>query len=111
MERLSTAINSGWVRSCHDCSEGGIGVAAAEMAFAGGYGMSLSLDGIPTGEEIGADDFLLFSESNSRFLVEIEPRHQHAYESHMAGNTTWLPWHRFRHTRIRHQRKDWTFDS
>ena len=85
MERLSTAINSGWVRSCHDCSEGGIGVAAAEMAFAGGYGMSLSLDGIPTGEEIGADDFLLFSESNSRFLVEIEPRHQHAYESHMAG--------------------------
>jgi phosphoribosylformylglycinamidine synthase len=85
MERLSTAINSGWVRSCHDCSEGGIGVAAAEMSFAGGYGMSLSLDGIPTGEEIGADDFLLFSESNSRFLVEIEPRHQHAYESHMAG--------------------------
>ena len=85
MERLSTAINSGWVRSCHDCSEGGIGVAAAEMAFAGGYGMSLSLENVPTGEEIGADDFLLFSESNSRFLVEIEPQHQHAYETHMAG--------------------------
>ena len=47
--------------------------------------MSLSLDDIPTGEEINADDFLLFSESNSRFLVEIEPQHQHAYENHMAG--------------------------
>ena len=85
MERLSTAINSGWVRSCHDCSEGGIGVAAAEMAFAGGYGMSLNLEGVPTGEDIDADDFLLFSESNSRFLVEIEPQHQHAFENHMAG--------------------------
>ena len=85
MERLSTAINSDLVRSCHDCSEGGIGVAAAEMAFSGGYGMSLSLDGIPIGEEIKAYDVLLFSESNSRFLVEIEPQHRHTFESHMAG--------------------------
>ena len=85
MERLSTAINSGWVRSCHDCSEGGIGVAVAEMAFAGGYGMSLNLDDIPTGDEINADDYLLFSESNSRFVVEIEPQHRDAYENHMAG--------------------------
>jgi len=88
MERLSTAINKGLVRSCHDCSEGGIGVAAAEMAFSGGYGMSLSLGNIPTGEEIAADDTLLFSESNSRFLVEIEPEHQQAYETLMKGVPT-----------------------
>ena len=88
MERLSTAINSGWVRSCHDCSEGGIGVAAAEMAFAGGYGMSLNLDDIPTGDEITADDYLLFSESNSRFIVEIEPQHRDAYKTHMADVPT-----------------------
>lgn len=85
MEKLSTAINDGLVRSCHDCSEGGIGVAAAEMAFSGGYGMSLNLDKVPTGEEITFDDFLLFSESNSRFLVEIEPKHQDSFENHMAG--------------------------
>ena len=85
MERLSSAINSGLVRSCHDCSEGGIGVAVAEMAFSGGYGMSLNFDDIPTGEEITADDYLLFSESNSRFIVEIEPQHRHTYENHMAG--------------------------
>ena len=83
MQRLSTAISSGFVRSCHDCSEGGIGVAAAEMAFAGGYGMSLNLDDVPTGDEIDADDYLLFSESNSRFIVEIEPQHRDAYENHM----------------------------
>ena len=85
MERLSSAINSRLVRSCHDCSEGGIGVAVAEMAFAGGYGMSLNLNKIPTGDEIAADDYLLFSESNSRFIVEIEPQHQQAYENHMSG--------------------------
>ena len=88
MERLSTAISKGLVRSCHDCSEGGIGVAAAEMAFSGGYGMSLNLSSIPTGEEISADDTLLFSESNSRFLVEIEPQHQQAYETLMKGVPT-----------------------
>ncbi|MDD9972729.1 MAG: AIR synthase-related protein, partial [Candidatus Poribacteria bacterium] len=84
MERLSTAINNGLVRSCHDCSEGGIGVAAAEMAFAGGYGMSLNLSDVPIGDEITADDYLLFSESNSRFLVEIEPQHRETYEKYMA---------------------------
>ena len=88
MQRLSTAISSGLVRSCHDCSEGGIGVAAAEMAFAGGYGMSLNLNDIPTGDEIDADDYLLFSESNSRFIVEIEPQHRDAYENHMEGVPT-----------------------
>ncbi len=88
MERLSTAISQGLVRSCHDCSEGGIGVAAAEMAFSGGYGMSLNLDSVPTGEEVTADDTLLFSESNSRFLVEIEPQHQQTYETLMKGVPT-----------------------
>ena len=83
METLSAAINSGLVRSCHDCSEGGIGVAVSEMAFSGGYGMSLSLGNIPTVEEITFDDFLLFSESNSRFIVEIEQQHQDAFENHM----------------------------
>ena len=85
MVTLSGAISKGLVRSCHDCSEGGIGVAAAEMAFSGGYGMSLNLGHIPTSEAITSDDFLLFSESNSRFLVEIEPDYQVAFEKHLAG--------------------------
>lgn len=84
MDTLSGAINSGLVRSCHDCSEGGIGVAAAEMAFSGGYGMSLNLGNIPTGDNITSDDYLLYSESNSRFLVEIDTNNQYSFESHMA---------------------------
>ncbi len=85
MEALSDAINSGLVRSCHDCSEGGIGVASAEMAFSGGYGMFLNLENIPTGETITSDDFLLFSESNSRFLVEITSENADAFENLMAN--------------------------
>lgn len=84
MNTLSSAIDKGLVRSCHDCSEGGIGVAAAEMAFAGGYGLFLNLSKIPTGEEIKNDDFLLFSESNSRFLVEVETQNQTDFENHMT---------------------------
>ena len=85
METLSTVIDDGLVRSCHDCSEGGIGVAAAEMAFAGGYGMHLNLAHIPVGEPPVLDnDVRLFSESQSRFLVEIEPQHREAFETRMA---------------------------
>ena len=84
MQKLSAAIDKGLVRSCHDCSEGGIGVAAAEMAFAGGYGITLNLNYIPIGEEILYNDFLLFAESNSRFLVEIETQNQTDFENHMA---------------------------
>ena len=84
MNKLSSAINNNLVRSCHDCSEGGIAVAAAEMAFAGGYGMLLNLADIPTSEDITHDDFLLFSESNSRFLVEIEPENKDSFEKHMT---------------------------
>ncbi len=86
METLSTAIGKGLVRSCHDCSEGGIGVAAAEMAFAGGYGMHLHLAPVPVDavSNSASDEMRLFSESQSRFLVEIEPGHQEAFETHMA---------------------------
>ena len=85
MEALSLAIDQGLVRSCHDCSEGGIGVAAAEMAFAGGLGMQLSLMDMPRDPDVTADDALLFSESNSRFIVEIAPEKQEAFEGCMAG--------------------------
>ena len=85
MERLSTATGKGLVRACHDCSEGGIGVAVAEMAFAGGLGASISLKEVPLGEPIDRDDFILFSESNSRFIVEVSPDNKDRFEKAMAG--------------------------
>jgi len=85
MDRLSIATARGLVRACHDCSEGGIGVAVAEMAFAGGLGVIVNLREVPLGEPIERDDFILFSESNSRFLVEVAPENQAEFERVMDG--------------------------
>ena len=85
MNALSAAIKNGLVKACHDLSEGGIGVAAAEMAFAGGLGMNISLKNVPLAESIDRDDYILFSESNTRFLVEIAPKDKLAFEKAMAG--------------------------
>lgn len=85
MDTLSAAMKQGLVKACHDCSEGGIGVAAAEMAFAGGLGIAVHLEQIPLGESITRSDFILFSESNTRFLVEVAPEDKHQFENIMAG--------------------------
>ena len=85
MDALSAAMEKGLVRACHDLSEGGIGVAAAEMALAGGLGMVIHMDQVPLGEAMGRDDYVLFSESNTRFLVEVDPDDRQSFEGVMAG--------------------------
>ena len=45
--RVHEAIAAGLVRACHDLSEGGLAVAAAEMAFAGGLGAAIELGEVP----------------------------------------------------------------
>lgn len=82
---LSSAIENGLVRSCHDCSDGGLGVALAETAFAGGLGMRIDLRAVPT-QNLGRDDFILFSESQSRFVVTVSPEKKDAFEKALAGN-------------------------
>jgi phosphoribosylformylglycinamidine synthase II len=84
MAALHRAISNGLVRSCHDCSEGGLGVAAAEMAFAGSLGMEIHLAHVPVEGRIDRNDTILFSESNSRFVVEVSAEHQHAFEDILA---------------------------
>ena len=87
MDSLSVATERGLIRACHDCSEGGIGVAIAEMAFAGGLGTTIQLKAVPLGEPIDRDDFILFSESNSRFLVEVAPESKDEFERIMSGTS------------------------
>ncbi len=92
--QLHHAIQNGLVRSCHDMSEGGLAVAIAEMAFAGGLGAEITTNEI--GVEILPSDpdskielsyataALLFSESNSRFVVEVAPDHVEQFKSTMG---------------------------
>ncbi|NYZ75719.1 phosphoribosylformylglycinamidine synthase subunit PurL, partial [Candidatus Micrarchaeota archaeon] len=80
--KVTSAIDKGLLLSCHDLSEGGLAVAAAEMAFSGNIGMEIDLQQLHLQER---DDFLLFSESNSRFLVEVSPSKQRSFEKLMKG--------------------------
>ncbi len=82
---LTEAIHQGLVRACHDCSEGGLGVTLAEMAFAGGYGAEISLQSLPRTAEVTRSDFALFSESNSRFVVEVQPHNLQRFLRVLAG--------------------------
>ncbi len=81
-DALTKAIDKGLVHSCHDLSEGGLAAAAAEMAFAGGLGVEIDLSGVPVEEPLRADH-ILFSESQSRFLVEV--RDDKGFEEVMVG--------------------------
>ncbi len=69
---LHKAIAAGLVQACHDCSEGGLAVAAAEMALAGGHGIELRLADVPRVGELD-DTAIAFCESLGRFLVEVRP--------------------------------------
>ncbi|MBI4045054.1 MAG: phosphoribosylformylglycinamidine synthase subunit PurL [Candidatus Diapherotrites archaeon] len=83
---IGTSNSERLVRSCHDLSEGGLCVAIAEMCFAGMKGAKIDLAKIPLGEPIDRDDFILFSESNSRLLVEVNEKHADSFEQLMEGN-------------------------
>ncbi|MFH0824069.1 MAG: AIR synthase-related protein, partial [Pseudomonadota bacterium] len=78
------AMQQGLVASCHDLSDGGLGTALAESAFAGGLGAEVDLRDLPV-DAVARDDEALFSESQSRFLVSINPRHESAFTAFMAG--------------------------
>lgn len=77
------AIMAGLVRSCHDLSEGGLAVAAVEMAMAGGLGMTIDIDAV-AGEKISPTE-ILFSESNTRFIVEVAPESADEFAKLFAG--------------------------
>ena len=83
--RLRDAIRANIVRSCHDLSDGGLGVSLAETAFAGGYGISAYLSRVPY-EGAERDDFILFSESPGRLLVTVRPEHKTAFEERMVDS-------------------------
>ena len=83
---LVKAIDLGYVRACHDLSEGGLAVAAVEMAFTGNHGIELWLKKVSKPKNMKRNDFILFSESNSRFLVEVAEKRKQDFEDLLKGN-------------------------
>ncbi|HEX40710.1 MAG TPA: phosphoribosylformylglycinamidine synthase, partial [Phycisphaerales bacterium] len=82
---LSGAIAEGLVAACHDCSEGGLVVALAEMAFAGGLGVDADLRGLVRSKDCLRADMQLFSESTARYIVEVAPEHFDGFARRMLN--------------------------
>ena len=68
LEAVAGLTAAGLVNAAHDCSDGGLGVTLAEMAFAGGYGMAIDANAIPR-DGVTTLDRALFSESQSRIVM------------------------------------------
>jgi phosphoribosylformylglycinamidine synthase len=81
---LHRAMMDGLVTACHDCSDGGLGVAVAEMAIGGRLGARIDLACLP-----GPDDLdelaALYGESAGRLVVTVAPQDTDTFEARFAG--------------------------
>jgi phosphoribosylformylglycinamidine synthase len=64
---VQNLVLSQWVTAAHDLSDGGLAVALAEMALAGGVGATI--DALPP----GPTHAVLFGEDQARYLVAVAP--------------------------------------
>lgn len=76
LDELISAIDSGLVSACHDLSDGGLGVCITEMCVGGNCGAEIDITAITDLR----NDFKLFSESNTRWLVEVKPGKESEFE-------------------------------
>lgn len=76
---LTQTIEQDLVNSCHGIYKGGLGVALAQISFAGGLGLEINLDKVPT-DGLNNIDKILYSESASRFLVTVSPENKESFE-------------------------------
>jgi phosphoribosylformylglycinamidine synthase len=87
---LVEAARSDLLSSAHDCSDGGLAIALAESAIAGGTGFAVTLPGdLPP-------VVTLFSESASRVVVSVAP--QKAGQLEALAGAHGLPWFRIGET-------------
>jgi phosphoribosylformylglycinamidine synthase len=81
---LHNCMQRRMITACHDLSDGGLGVAIAEMCLAGRQGADISLDAVPALEAMSPAE-LLYSESASRLLVSIRSDMNEDFEDTFRG--------------------------
>jgi len=69
MKGILSVIDKELISSCHDISEGGIGVCISEMAIGGNIGCEIDISDV--GKSLRSD-IKLFSESNTRWIIEVK---------------------------------------
>lgn len=83
MKKIHLCIRERIIRACHDCSDGGFVVALLEMAMGGGKGAEVFIDSMISSD--GSAETLLFSESQGRFVVEVDASSRDRFENIMSG--------------------------
>jgi len=81
MGALLGSMQEGHIASCHDVSEGGLAAAVCEMLIGGDIGARIDITGVNT---ILRSDYKLFSESNTRWVVEVWAEDSQGFEALMA---------------------------
>ncbi len=81
IEALLAANERGWLASCHDISDGGLAVAMAEMCIGGQLGADIDMASLGKMRPVAK----LFSESNTRWLIEVPPRKGRGVEKLFKG--------------------------
>lgn len=74
-QKITECIEKGYINAAHDCSDGGLAVSLAEMAFSGGFGCIVDLTSIPY-HGCGREDFILFSESAGRIIFTTKSKYR-----------------------------------
>lgn len=107
-QALSQAIEKELVASAESITRGGLGIALAKVAIGGQLGMHIDLSPLPRTNSLTRTDYILFSESQSRFIVTINPKNKKRFENIMhkqclACIGTVTDDHQFTIKDIRHQ--------
>ena len=83
-EKFQTAADKRLIASALSPSAGGIGATLTRKAISGQLGMEIDLTAIPKSDDIDREDYLLFSESQTRFIITIDPNKKEEFETLFA---------------------------
>ncbi|MFH1063822.1 MAG: AIR synthase-related protein [Candidatus Woesearchaeota archaeon] len=93
--KMQAAIRQGLVASCTSVGIGGLGIALAKTAIGGQLGMEINLDEMYLYDAVERDmqymDSVLFSESQGRFVVTVDPEKVEQFEELMS-NKSYTPY-------------------
>jgi phosphoribosylformylglycinamidine synthase len=86
---VAAAHRAGLLAACHDCSDGGLAVAVAEMAIAGRAGARLDLAAVPCASDAAGHDLsIAFGETPGRFVCAVPAARTEAFAAAMGD----VPW-------------------
>jgi len=86
-KKFEEAADLRFISSSISLGLGGLALALSKATIAGQLGMEIDLSLVSKSADLSREDFLLFSETQTRFLVTIDPKKQKEFEKHFAGIT------------------------